>query len=63
MSDVVIFEDHAWRNFLPLTYWRPVGDLRCGRYSLMDRLCAELPAEQVGLWIRDEIAAATESPS
>ncbi len=61
MSDVVIFEDHAWRNFLPLTYWRPVCRLRCGRYPLMDRLCAELPADRVGLWVRDEIAAVAET--
>ena len=61
MSDVIIFEDHAWRNFLPLTYWRPVFRLRCGRYPLMDRLSAELPAKPTGLWVRDEIAAVTAS--
>ena len=59
MSDLVIFEDHAWRNFLPLTYWRPVFRLRCGRYPLMERLAAELPANPTGLWVRDEIAAVT----
>ncbi|MCH8852922.1 MAG: hypothetical protein IID41_09775, partial [Planctomycetes bacterium] len=61
MSDLIIFEDHAWRNFLPLNYWRPVFRLRCGRYPLMDRLCAELPADRVGLWVRDEIAAVAEA--
>ena len=61
MSDVIIFEDQAWRNFLPLTYWRPVFRLRCGRYPLMERLSAELPAKLTGLWVRDEIAALTES--
>jgi len=59
MSDVIIFEDHAWRNFLPLTYWRPVFRLRCGRYPLMERLSAELPAKPTGLWVRDAIAAVT----
>ena len=61
MSEVIIFEDHAWRNFLPLTYWRPVFRLRCGRYPLMERLSAELPAWLTGLWVRDAIAAVTAS--
>jgi UDP-N-acetylglucosamine diphosphorylase/glucosamine-1-phosphate N-acetyltransferase len=61
MSNVIIFEDHAWRNFLPLTYWRPVCRLRCGRYPLMERLSAELPAAPTGLWMRDAIASVAAS--
>ncbi len=60
MSDVIIFEDYGWRNFLPLVYWRPVCELRCGRYPLMDRVRTDLEIKKVGLWVRDEIAPITE---
>ncbi|RLF15388.1 MAG: hypothetical protein DRJ66_04490 [Thermoprotei archaeon] len=33
-----VFEDGAYENFLPLTYTRPVYDLRCGMYTLRERI-------------------------
>ena len=58
MSDVIIFEDYAWRNFLPLVYWRPVSELRCGYSSLgtLIRRCLQPEPGQCGVWVRDEIA-------
>src|SRR5208283_5765914 len=38
-----IFEDYAFSNFLPLVYFRPVFELRCGALSLREKLEAILP--------------------
>ncbi len=35
---IVIFEDEGWRAFLPLTHTRPACDLRCGIFTLRERV-------------------------
>jgi UDP-N-acetylglucosamine diphosphorylase/glucosamine-1-phosphate N-acetyltransferase len=40
---VCIFEDTAYTNFLPLVYFRPVYELRCGARSLREKIEAALP--------------------
>jgi len=35
---LLIFEDQAYENFLPLTYTRPVYDLKCGMYTFRERI-------------------------
>ncbi|MEM8529651.1 MAG: GlmU family protein [Chloroflexota bacterium] len=35
---VILFEDEGYRTFLPLVHSRPVWDLRCGIYSLRERV-------------------------
>ncbi len=41
MSDmVVLFEDETARTFLPLTYVRPIYDLRCGIFTLRERVAS-----------------------
>ena len=43
MNDtVILFEDEGYRPFLPLVYTRPVFDLRCGIFTLRERLAALL---------------------
>ena len=43
MSDtVILFEDEGYRPFLPLVYTRPVFELRCGIFTLRERLAALL---------------------
>jgi UDP-N-acetylglucosamine diphosphorylase/glucosamine-1-phosphate N-acetyltransferase len=43
MSDIIIlFEDEGFRPFLPLVYTRPVFDLRCGIFTLRERVAALL---------------------
>lgn len=37
---IVIFEDEGCRTFLPLTHTRPVCDLRCGIFTLRERVQA-----------------------
>ncbi len=63
MSGLLIFEDHAWRQFLPLTYWRAVFQLACGRRTLAERCQETLNLELAGWWVRAELAALTAARS
>ena len=56
MTRIVLFEDAAFANLLPLTYWRTVFELRCARMSLVDRVTKMLPLSLSGLWTRAWIA-------
>ena len=43
MTDtVILFEDEGYRLFLPLVYSRPVFELRCGVFTLRERVAALL---------------------
>jgi UDP-N-acetylglucosamine diphosphorylase/glucosamine-1-phosphate N-acetyltransferase len=57
MQDIVLFEDAGFSDLLPLTYWRTVFGLRCGRKMLIDRLAFRLGQPIAGLWTRDWMAA------
>jgi UDP-N-acetylglucosamine diphosphorylase/glucosamine-1-phosphate N-acetyltransferase len=57
MARIVLFEDHGFRAFGPLVYWRTVGELLCGRRTMMDRAAHRLKQPIAGLWTRDWIAA------
>ena len=35
---ICIFEDEKYRNFLPLTYFRPVYDLKSGIFSILEKI-------------------------
>src|SRR5689334_15893897 len=39
---IILFEDEGYRPFLPLAHTRPVFDLRCGIFTLRERLAALL---------------------
>jgi UDP-N-acetylglucosamine diphosphorylase/glucosamine-1-phosphate N-acetyltransferase len=54
-----IFEDTASRNFLPLVYFRPVFELRCGALSLREKLAAVLPKRGLTLSCREELVPLT----
>ena len=45
MEAVVIFEDALWSQFLPLTYTRPVCELRCGTGPLWGKIKRFVPHE------------------
>ncbi len=47
-----IFEDDLAKNFLPLTYFRPVFDLRCGILTLRDRIIRHIGSSSVSLIAR-----------
>ena len=43
MNDtIILFEDEGYRTFLPLVYSRPICDLRCGMFTLRERVAALL---------------------
>jgi hypothetical protein len=35
---ILLFEDEGYRSLLPLTYTRTAADIRCGMYTLRERL-------------------------
>lgn len=63
MSRMVVFEDAGFANLLPLVYWRTVGALRCGRYTLGERAARRIDAKVTDLWCRDALAAAAAARS
>jgi UDP-N-acetylglucosamine diphosphorylase/glucosamine-1-phosphate N-acetyltransferase len=50
---VAIFEDESYENFLPLTYTRPVFELRIGMLSLLERTQRVLQEPRTLLFTRD----------
>jgi UDP-N-acetylglucosamine diphosphorylase/glucosamine-1-phosphate N-acetyltransferase len=53
---ICIFEDNRYTNFLPLAYFRPVYELRCGAFSLREKLAMALPGTKQILHVRSELA-------
>ncbi|UCG32838.1 MAG: hypothetical protein JSU68_14380 [Phycisphaerales bacterium] len=56
---VIVFEDSAYQRLLPLTYWRTVGELRCGYHTLLVRQATALAFPVTELWVREEMIAIT----
>jgi UDP-N-acetylglucosamine diphosphorylase/glucosamine-1-phosphate N-acetyltransferase len=53
MADsICIFEDDHYGNFLPLTYFRPVYDLRCGMTTLREKILRSYPGVPARLHCR-----------
>ena len=48
---MIVFDDDRWDAFLPLTFTRPVGDLRCGMLKLRQRLQQIFADQDNALWI------------
>ena len=63
---LIIFEDAKYDDLYPLTYLRPVFELRCGVTSLREKIEHAVPAESVACFVRDWLAEAyaekTEAP-
>ena len=55
-----IFEDAGVELLEPITFTRPAFDLRCGTGSILERQQRLLAAQQVGVWVRPELAALTQ---
>lgn len=56
MDNLCIFEDGGHKSLLPLVYNRPVYDLRCGMFSLGERITSLYPDIPVTLFCRDYLA-------
>lgn len=59
MEPIVIFEDEAFRQLLPLTYWRTCFELRTGYARLVDHILASLGCSDVSYYCRPVMAAVT----
>lgn len=58
VTNLCIFEDDAYENFLPLTYTRPVYDLRCGMVTLRERITRHYqPETKLTLLCREYLTA------
>jgi UDP-N-acetylglucosamine diphosphorylase/glucosamine-1-phosphate N-acetyltransferase len=53
MIPVCIYEDDGFADLLPLTYTRPVYDLRCGMRTLQAKTTACFPDSKISLHCRD----------
>ncbi|MFH1683476.1 MAG: putative sugar nucleotidyl transferase, partial [Candidatus Margulisiibacteriota bacterium] len=45
--NIIIYEDEGHKNFLPLTWTRPVYDLRCGINTLAEKIVRQYPKAQI----------------
>jgi UDP-N-acetylglucosamine diphosphorylase/glucosamine-1-phosphate N-acetyltransferase len=53
MKSLCVFEDDSYQNFLPLTYNRPVYELRCGIFSFLERIVLQYPDTEINLFCRE----------
>lgn len=51
-----IFEDGNYKNLLPLVYFRPAYDLKCGITTLRQKIVRAYPGEKVTLHVRSHLA-------
>lgn len=56
VSHLCLFEDTAAPHFLPLTYFRPVYNLKCGILSLKEKILRAFPRASVALHCRPYLA-------
>jgi len=54
-TTICIFEDEGFRNLLPLTYLRPVYDLKCGMLTLREKITRQLTSKSVILHARTSL--------
>ena len=50
---ILIYEDSKWVNLTPLSLLKCVFELRCGFFSVFEKMLAILPGAEKGLWVRD----------
>ncbi|MBI5699237.1 hypothetical protein HZC35_02865 [Candidatus Saganbacteria bacterium] len=53
--NLTIVEDEGYKKLLPLTWLRPVWDLRCGATTILEKLKRKYPDAQITLKGRDEL--------
>jgi UDP-N-acetylglucosamine diphosphorylase/glucosamine-1-phosphate N-acetyltransferase len=63
MTALCVFEDDGWRRLLPLTYLRPLFELRCGMRSLAGRTLHRYPGTRAFLFCRDDLEEAAREGS
>jgi UDP-N-acetylglucosamine diphosphorylase / glucose-1-phosphate thymidylyltransferase / UDP-N-acetylgalactosamine diphosphorylase / glucosamine-1-phosphate N-acetyltransferase / galactosamine-1-phosphate N-acetyltransferase len=58
---ICIFEDNLYQQFLPLVHFRPVYSLRCGIFSLKEKILRAYPAAQTSVQCRKSLALCIKS--
>jgi len=53
LENICIFEDNLFENFLPLTYSRPVFELKCGFKTIREKIQYYFPNSNLHLIMRD----------
>src|SRR5512139_2943035 len=53
---ICIYEGDGLDRLSPLCDLRPAFDLRCGRFTLLEKYRRLYPEEPFFLWVRDEVA-------
>ena len=56
---ICIYEGDGLERLSPLCDLRPAFDLRCGRFTLLEKVRRLYPDEQVLLWVREELQELT----
>lgn len=56
---VILYEDEGFTGLHPLVALRPVFDLRCGRFTLIEKVQRLYPREPLAVWVRETHAAVT----
>ena len=56
---ICIYEGEGLERLSPLCDLRPAFDLRCGRFTLLEKYQRLYPNEPFFLWVRDEVAGIT----
>lgn len=54
--NLLIFEDRGYVNLQPLTYTRPVYELKCGAFTICDRIHKALPKARLALACRSYLS-------
>ncbi|MEO0114867.1 MAG: putative sugar nucleotidyl transferase [candidate division WOR-3 bacterium] len=57
---IFVYEDQGFENLLPLVLTRPVFELRCGNFTILERIQRFYPNEEVVLLVRDHLVAITK---
>jgi UDP-N-acetylglucosamine diphosphorylase/glucosamine-1-phosphate N-acetyltransferase len=56
---ICVYEEEGLERLSPLAELRPVFDLRCGRFTLLEKVERLYPKEDLHLWVRPELAEVT----
>lgn len=55
MSSICIFEDEGYKDLLPLTWFKPAFDLRCGMNTLFEKIKRYYPRTNIYILCRDHL--------
>jgi UDP-N-acetylglucosamine diphosphorylase / glucose-1-phosphate thymidylyltransferase / UDP-N-acetylgalactosamine diphosphorylase / glucosamine-1-phosphate N-acetyltransferase / galactosamine-1-phosphate N-acetyltransferase len=56
VSSICIFEDEGYKTLLPLTWFRPAMDLRCGMNTLFEKIKRCYPRTNIHILCREHLA-------